>query len=196
MARTCQSIATCAVEADVTDFFLLFEVFNAVHVAQVECAIGIPHAGDSRQEPILTVDGENGVWRVFYGCGLGCNANVRAVGLTECEGFRCAGHGGENRPRIEATAESETGLWRGSLFYGGAKARAQFMCQFALVVTSRERSYFIPGPVAVLCEAAVGDAKCHVRCSGHGRDVFEPCAIRRQLPGSKKHVAGNGVNHG
>ena len=50
MARTCQSITPCAVEADVTGFFLLFDMLNAVHVAQVERAIGIPHApGDSRR---------------------------------------------------------------------------------------------------------------------------------------------------
>ena len=196
MARTCQSITPCAVETDVTGFFLLFEVFNAVHVAQVERTVGIPHAGDSRQEPILTVDGENGVRCVFYGCGLGCNANIRAVGLTECEGFRRVGHGGEDRTRIEATAEGEAGLRRGSLFDGSAKARAQFMRQFALVVTSREGRNFIPGPVAVLCEATVGDAKCHVRCRGHGCDVFEPGAIRRQLPGGEKYVAGNGIDHG
>ena len=140
----------------------------------------------------MTVDGEYGVRCVFYGCGLGCNANIRAVGLTECEGFRSAGHGGEDRTRIETTAEGETGFWRGSLLDGSAKACAQFMRQFALVVTPSKRSYFIPGPVAVLCEAAVGDAKCHVRCRMHGRDVFEPCAIRKQLPGGEKHVAGMG----
>ena len=166
-----------------------------MHVEQIECSVSIPHAGDSRQEPILTVDGKDSVWRVFYGCGLGCNANICAVGVTECEGFRCAGHSGENRTRIEAAAKSKTGLRRGSLFYGSAKARAQFMCQFALAVMPSKRSNFIPGPVLLLCQPAIGDAKCHLRCRRHGRDIFEPGAIRRQLPGGEKQVAGNGVDH-
>ena len=155
MARTCQSITSCAVEADIAGFFLLFEMFDTVHMEQIERAIGIPHAGDSRQEPILTVDGENDVWCIFYGCGLGSNANICAVGVTECEDLRRAGHGGEDRTRIEATAESKTGLRRGSLFYGSAKACAQFMCQFALDVMPRERGNFIPGPVALLCKATI-----------------------------------------
>ena len=114
--------------------------------------------------------------------------------MAKCEGFRYSGHGSENRTRIEASAESETGLRRGSLFYGSAKARAQFMCQFALAVMPIKGDNFIPRPVASLCKTAVRDAKRHFRCSRHGRDAFEPGAIRRQLSCGKKYVAGNGVN--
>lgn len=73
----------------------------------------------------------------------GREANIRAVGAAKGEGFGRVGHGREDCARVQPAAEGEAGLPRGSPFYSSAKARAQFVCQFAWVVAC-DRGDFIP----------------------------------------------------
>ena len=176
-------------------------ILDAVHVVEVELAVGRPDSADAGEKPVPGTDLEGVVPRPLAGGGHGGEADLAAALGAEGQGrdrLLALRHGCKDRPGVEPAAEGQADARSRSAapFDCPHEPPAQLFGQLPGGCFADVGRNPTPVPVAPFLYRPVAEVPGQAGCRRQTLDVFHPGTVSHEVADAEKGFQGQAVEDG